>query len=72
VRGAGLLLAAQLGIPVAKEASALALERGLLVNPVRHDSIRVAPPLLVGDEELEAALRILADVLTEIAAGPGD
>ena len=71
VRGAGLLLAAQLGTPVAKEASALALERGLLVNPVRPDAIRVAPPLLVRDEELEAALRILADVLTEIAAGPG-
>ena len=72
VRGAGLLLAAQLGTPVAKEASALALERGLLVNPVRPDAIRVAPPLLVGDEELEAALQILSDVLAEIAAGPGD
>jgi len=72
VRGAGLLLAAQLRTPVAKEASALALQHGLLVNPVRLDAIRVAPPLLVGDEELEAALGILGDVLAEIAAGPGD
>jgi acetylornithine aminotransferase len=72
VRGAGLLLAAQLVTPVAKEASALALERGLLVNPVRPDAIRVAPPLLVRAEELDSALRILGDVLTEIGAGAGD
>ena len=72
MRGAGLLLAAQLAVPVAKKASALALERGLLVNPVRPDAIRVAPPLLVRDEELESALRILGDVLAEIVAGDGD
>jgi acetylornithine/N-succinyldiaminopimelate aminotransferase len=72
VRGAGLLLAAQLKAPVAKETSALALERGLLVNPVRPDAIRVAPPLLVSIEELDAALRILGDALAEIAAAAGD
>jgi len=66
VRGAGLLLAAQLRAPVAKEASALALQRGLLVNPVRPDAIRVAPPLLVRDDELDAALRILGDVLGDV------
>ena len=68
VRGAGLLLAAQLEAPVAKEASALALQRGLLVNPVRPDAIRVAPPLLVTGDEVDAALRILADVLDDVLA----
>ncbi len=57
VRGAGLLLAAQLEAPVAKEAAAWALDHGLLVNPVRPDAIRVAPPLLVRDDEIDAALR---------------
>ncbi len=56
VRGAGLLLAAQLEAPVAKEAAVLALQRGLLVNPVRPDAIRVAPPLLVSGDEIDAAL----------------
>ena len=59
VRGAGLLLAAQLDAPVAKEATARALESGLLVNAVLPDAIRTAPPLLVSTEEIDAALAIL-------------
>src|SRR5580698_4806220 len=66
VRGAGLLLAAQLSTPVAKEVSAAALGHGLLVNAVRPDAVRVAPPLLVTDDEVAEALRILEVVLTEI------
>jgi acetylornithine/N-succinyldiaminopimelate aminotransferase len=66
VRGAGLLLAAQLSTPVAKEVSAGALERGLLVNAVRPDAVRVAPPLLVSDAELDQALTILDGVLRDV------
>ena len=69
VRGAGLLLAAQLEAPVARDVAALALERGLLVNAVRPDAIRVAPPLLVGDDEIDTALGILAGALGEVRAG---
>jgi acetylornithine/succinyldiaminopimelate/putrescine aminotransferase len=63
VRGAGLLLAAQLDEPVAKDVATAALARGLLVNAVRPDAVRVAPPLLVTDAEIDQALRILGDVL---------
>jgi acetylornithine/succinyldiaminopimelate/putrescine aminotransferase len=70
VRGAGLLLAAQLDGPTAKEISAAALGAGLLVNPVRPDAIRVAPPLLVSDQDVDAALAILAEVMTDPAPGP--
>ena len=59
VRGAGLLLAARLEAPVAKEAASRALEHGLLVNAVLPDAIRMAPPLLVSTEEIDAALAIL-------------
>ena len=69
VRGAGLLLAAQLEAPVAKEAAAWALAHGLLVNPVRPDAIRVAPPLLVRDDEIDAALGILGEALTASLSG---
>ena len=63
VRGAGLLLAAQLHAPTAPEVSQRALRRGLLVNPVRPDALRLAPPLVVSDGEIEAALAVLRDVL---------
>jgi acetylornithine/succinyldiaminopimelate/putrescine aminotransferase len=69
VRGAGLLLAAQLATPVAQEATAKALGRGLLVNAVRPDAVRVAPPLLVSDDEVDEALVILGAVLGELAGG---
>jgi len=75
VRGAGLLLAAQLATPTAKEIASAALDAGLLVNPVRPDAIRVAPPLLVRDQEIDAALEILARVmaaLTPPTAAAGD
>jgi acetylornithine/N-succinyldiaminopimelate aminotransferase len=71
VRGAGLLLAAQLDAPVAKEAAARALELGLLVNPVRPDAVRLAPPLLVRDDELARALDVLGQALAELGAGSG-
>ena len=63
VRGAGLLLAAQLAQPRAKEIAAAALDAGLLVNPVRPDALRLAPPLLVSEAELDTALEILGRVM---------
>jgi acetylornithine/N-succinyldiaminopimelate aminotransferase len=69
VRGAGLLLAAQLETPVAKEAAAWALDHGLLVNPVRPDAVRVAPPLLVRDDEIDAALGVLGEALAAARGG---
>jgi len=66
VRGAGLLLAARLEAPVAKEAASRALEHGLLVNAVLPDAIRVAPPLLVTGAEIDAALAILDAALAAV------
>jgi len=71
VRGSGLLLAAQLDAPVAAMVSAEALERGLLVNAVRPDAVRVAPPLLVADDEIATALSILAEVMAHIEESGG-
>jgi acetylornithine/N-succinyldiaminopimelate aminotransferase len=68
VRGAGLLLAAQLDAPLAKDAAARALEAGLLVNTVRPDAVRVAPPLLVSDQEIDSALGILGRALADANA----
>ncbi len=64
VRGAGLLLAARLEGERARELAAAALAKGLLVNPVRADTLRLAPPLLVSDDEIDEALGILRSLGT--------
>ena len=71
VRGRGLLLAAQLDRPVAAEVAAAALGAGLLVNPVRPDALRLAPPLLVEPAEIDRALELLAGALASVRADAG-
>jgi acetylornithine/succinyldiaminopimelate/putrescine aminotransferase len=67
VRGLGLLLAAELGPGGdAKAVAAAALAAGLVVNAVSPTAIRVAPSLLVSDEEVDLA----ASILREALAGP--
>jgi acetylornithine/N-succinyldiaminopimelate aminotransferase len=64
VRGMGLLLAAELAVPVPAAAVARsALDAGLVVNAVTPSALRLAPPLLVSDQEIDEALRRLASVL---------
>ena len=70
VRGAGLLLGVALDSDRATEVTAAALARGLVVNAPRPDTIRLAPPLLVGDDEIDEAVGILAAALTDVLAPP--
>ena len=56
VRGRGLLLAAVLAEPRAGAVAAAALDAGLIVNAVRADAIRFAPPLTVSSDEVELGL----------------
>jgi len=64
VRGLGLLLAAELDAAHARRVTDDALDRGLVVNAVTPTAIRLAPPLLVSDAEIDEALSILAGVLS--------
>jgi 4-aminobutyrate aminotransferase-like enzyme len=64
VRGLGLLLAVELAPPAdAKEVAGRLLDAGLIVNAVTPTALRLAPPLLVSDDELDAAVGILEEVL---------
>ncbi|MCX2970314.1 MULTISPECIES: acetylornithine transaminase [Streptomyces] len=63
VRGAGLLLGIVLTEPVAAQVQQAAQDAGLLVNAVAPDVIRLAPPLVVGDPEVDALLRAFPAVL---------
>ena len=64
VRGAGLLIAAELAPPIdAKEVAQKCLDRGLIVNAVTPTALRFAPPLLVSDAEIDEAVARVADAL---------
>jgi acetylornithine/N-succinyldiaminopimelate aminotransferase len=64
VRGAGLLLGVELDGPDAREVAAAALDAGLIVNGVTPTTLRLAPSLLVSDDEIDTAVDILRKVLT--------
>ncbi|PNE41443.1 acetylornithine transaminase [Streptomyces noursei] len=63
VRGAGLLLGIVLTGPLASHAQQAAQDAGLLVNAVAPDVIRLAPPLIVSDEQVETFLQKFPGVL---------
>ena len=52
LRGRGLLIGVGLTEPVAAVVVNRALELGLIINAPNETSIRIAPPLIVGDTEL--------------------
>jgi acetylornithine aminotransferase len=52
VRGRGLLLGIGVVEGAAQPIADAALERGLIVNAINSTSIRIAPPLIVGDAEI--------------------
>jgi predicted acetylornithine/succinylornithine family transaminase len=68
VRGAGLLLGAQLaeGIDAPTVYKTL-LSLGLICNAVNASTLRFAPPLTVSDAELDEAAVLVAGVLGEVA-----
>ncbi|MEM7342331.1 MAG: acetylornithine transaminase [Actinomycetota bacterium] len=68
VRGNGLLLAIELDGVDAREAAARCLDAGLVVNGVTPSAIRVAPPLIIGDEHIAEAVAILGPILADLAS----
>ncbi len=62
VRGAGLMIGAELDRPAGPVVSAC-LANGLLVGSAGEAVLRLTPPLIVSDGEVEQALAILAEVL---------
>ena len=63
VRGLGLLLAVELVEADAGEVAAALLTAGLVVNAVTPTSLRLAPSLLVTDEEMDEAVALIEKVV---------
>jgi acetylornithine/N-succinyldiaminopimelate aminotransferase len=64
VRGRGLLLAVELDGHDARAVNAALLDAGLVANAVTPTALRLAPSLLISDDEIDEAVAILRQVLT--------
>ncbi len=69
VRGRGLLIAAVLNAPCARELEREARSAGIIVNAVTSDAIRFAPPLTITDVDLAEALDRWGSACAAIAEG---
>ncbi|RXZ44735.1 aminotransferase class III-fold pyridoxal phosphate-dependent enzyme, partial [Agromyces binzhouensis] len=68
MRGRGLLAGVALTEPVATELSAAAMRAGLIVNAANDSTIRIAPPLIIGDAELDEFADRFGRALDAVAA----
>ncbi|HKH09255.1 MAG TPA: acetylornithine transaminase [Agromyces sp.] len=68
VRGRGLLIGVGLAEPVAGAVVAEAMREGLIVNAANDSSIRIAPPLIVGDAEIDEFAARFERALRTVAA----
>ena len=71
VRGRGLWLAAVLAQPLAAQAEAAARDAGFLVNAVQPDAIRLAPPLILGEDQADAFLAAWPAILDALPVPGG-
>lgn len=65
VRGAGLLRAITLAEPIAPVVALLARSHGFIVNPVAPDALRLAPPLVITNDQLATFVDALPAILDE-------
>ncbi|WP_322796147.1 acetylornithine transaminase [Tepidiforma sp.] len=71
VRGRGMLLAVGLAADVSADVVEQARRRGLLVNNVRPNAIRLMPPLNVSDDEIDRASDILEAAIAAVESAGG-
>lgn len=68
VRGRGLLIGVALSAPVAGDVVAAAQERGLIVNAANPETVRIAPALIIGDDELAEFRELFTAALADVSA----
>jgi acetylornithine/succinyldiaminopimelate/putrescine aminotransferase len=63
VRGAGLMVGAQLSQPRARTVMLAALEQGLIINAIGDSTLRFLPPLITTKDEIDEAIGVLDAVI---------
>jgi acetylornithine/N-succinyldiaminopimelate aminotransferase len=66
VRGRGLLVAIYFNSEISKSIVTACMEKGLLVNRLKPNAIRLVPPLIIGNKEVDEAIGILDKVFSGI------
>jgi acetylornithine/N-succinyldiaminopimelate aminotransferase len=65
VRGKGLLCAVQFDKDIAEQVARAALGEGLVLNNLKPNVLRIAPPLTISDAEIDEAVDLLDRVLSK-------
>jgi len=65
VRGLGLMAAVQFRLPIASDIIRKAMERGVLLLKTGRTIVRMLPPLVVEEWQVERVLNVLRDVVGE-------
>lgn len=68
VRGGGLLLAMEFNGDIAQTVATACLERGLLLNRLKPNALRLMPPLIITKKDVDDALGILEEALSGICS----
>lgn len=66
VRGKGLWLAIKFNQDLAAEFVSAALSAGFLVNAVKPDAVRIAPPLNISKSEIESFINVFPTLVNEV------
>ena len=69
VRGRGLLVGLDLSRPLSAEVAAAALAHGFIVNNPTPDRVRLAPPLVIGHDDVDAFLAAWPGILDDAYGG---
>jgi acetylornithine/N-succinyldiaminopimelate aminotransferase len=67
VRGRGLLVAIEFNSEIAPSVLTACLDKGLLVNKPKPNMIRLMPPLIINNKDVDRAIEILDKVFSGIA-----
>ncbi|MFL2640171.1 MAG: aspartate aminotransferase family protein [Dehalococcoidia bacterium] len=67
IRGEGLLIAIQFKTEIGLEVMQECLSRGLLINRVRPDTVRLMPPLIVSDEDIDKGIEIISEAIQAVS-----
>ena len=65
VRGRGLLLAVEFDRDIAQDVLMACLQNGLLINRLKPNTIRMIPPLIISNGDVDNAIAILDKVLSD-------
>ncbi|MEF2976482.1 acetylornithine transaminase [Subtercola sp. YIM 133946] len=70
IRGHGLLIGLGLSEPIALKLSAAAMDAGLIINAANESSIRMAPPLIIRELEVDIFITRFSAALTAVGFPP--